>query len=484
MSLPRSTDAVEVHALLQWQRCCLPSPLTVRPRSCTLAAPPLASPLVAEALAGLQTTQDARIWLPADQLYGLRLAAGADAWVRRCADSWRHELAHELVGKPQDAVRHCCLVPLACHVAALLQVGVARGSGSSDPAPLVQLFAAADRLPGMQTGLTAGPDAEKQQFGACLVAAQVWPAQGLQKGTAALSPALRDALARPEARTRLLVYAAEQDSSISSISSSRGREADSSGSAEVAQRCTAAVYVRLCRRQGLGGSPGPALLPPVTSDEAASSSSAEAADQTATRMAPASPAGVLSPAMRGKAGSPVALSPAMRGGATPPIALSPAMRGGAAPPVALGPAGRAGSSSSTASPAMPSRGRPGSATLSSGSKSRPPTHLASSTSSASRGIAAAARADDRAKAEALLGKLLEEGEPGAVRGGAAGGSAWHAMLEGRIDRRQGLALGTGISQRIQLVAKRDTRVLSGSNRLAALRTRPPLQTQALGCAAW
>ena len=106
MSLPRSIDAGEVHALLQWQRRCLPAPLTVRPRSCTLAAPPLASPLVAEAPAGLQTAQDARIWLPADQLYGLRLAAGADAWVRRSADSWRHELAHELVGKLQDAVRH------------------------------------------------------------------------------------------------------------------------------------------------------------------------------------------------------------------------------------------------------------------------------------------------------------------------------------------------------------------------------------------
>lgn len=287
---------------------------------------------------------------------------------------------------------------------------MASGNGSDNLAPLVDLFAAADRLPGLQTSAAAGADADSQPpAGACLVAAQVWPAQGLQKGTVALSPVLRDALARPEAGVRLLLYPAQlQDGSSSG-------EAVSSSRAEVAQRC-AAVYVRLCRRPGVGGAPVPALLPLAASEAAAtSSSSAGAAGQetAANRATPASPAGVLSPAMRGKAGSPVALSPAMRGGAAPPVALSPAMRGGAAPPVALGPAGRGSSSSSTASPAVPSRGRTGSATPASGSKSRPPTPSVSSTASASsvtRGVAAAARADDRAKAEAVLGKLLEEGE--------------------------------------------------------------------------
>ncbi|PRW20261.1 Spermatogenesis-associated [Chlorella sorokiniana] len=75
-----------------------------------------------------------------------------------------------------------------------------------------------------------------------------------------------------------------------------------------------------------------------------------------------------------------------------------------------------GGSGSAASPAAPSRGRTGSATPASGSKSRPPTPSVSSTSSVSKGVAAAAQADDRAKAEAVLGKLLEEDPSPRVRG--------------------------------------------------------------------
>lgn len=69
-------------ALLRWRLRAFPAPRPTLPPSCPLAEPPLASPVVAAAPPALQAAQDARIWLPADQLYSLRLAAGADALVR------------------------------------------------------------------------------------------------------------------------------------------------------------------------------------------------------------------------------------------------------------------------------------------------------------------------------------------------------------------------------------------------------------------
>ena len=300
------------------------------------------------------------------------------------------------------------------HVSTCLQVGVA-GSGDS-PAPLAELFAAAYQLPSLAAAGRAGPQRqEQQQPGTFLVPAQVWPLQGLPKGTVVLSPVLRDALARPEAGARLLVYAAAAAQPGEGSGGGGGIEGSSS---HADQRC-AAVYVRLCRRQGPAGDPVPILLPPHASEAApvAGSSGGPAleapADRAGSREAPVSPAAGLSPAMRGKAGSPAALSPAMRGAAAPPVALSPAMRAGAAPPVALGPVGRAGSSSSSSrgSPAATARGRATSAASPSSSVARPPTPSASATSSGSaRAVAATARVEDRAKAEALLGALLAEGE--------------------------------------------------------------------------
>lgn len=289
---------------------------------------------------------------------------------------------------------------------------MACGSGNS-PTPLAELFVAAYKLPVLgAAGMTAQRSQERQQqAGAYLVPAQVWPLQGLPKGTAALSPVLRDALARPEAGARLLVHAAAATARPGEGRGSNGGTEGSSSHAE--QRC-AAVYVRLCRRQGPAGDPVPVLLPPHSEAAPGSSKDGPATegptDTAGSRAAPASPGAQLSPAMRGKAGSPAALSPALRGAAAPPVALSPAMRAGAAPPVALGPAGRAGSSS-VGSPAVSARGRAASAASPSSSAARPPTPSASSASSGStRAVAAAARVEDRAKAEALLGTLLAEGE--------------------------------------------------------------------------
>lgn len=222
--------------------------------------------------------------------------------------------------------------------------------------------------------------------GATLVAAQLWPAQGLAKGSAALSPALRDALARPASGARLLVY---PSSSLPGSSSSCDDGSSSSG-----LHCTE-VYVRLCRSRAPAGvsSTAAATAALLLPDEADSGGGGSAEGS-----APASPAAVQSPVMRGRSGaSPAALSPAMRGGNAPPVALSPAMRAGGA------------------SPNVKQRGR--AATPQSSGKGaaagRPATPSVSSTSSGGRAAAvaaaAAARVRDRAKAEAVLATLLAEG---------------------------------------------------------------------------
>lgn len=81
----RFHDMFELQAIPRWHQRSPWAPCNMLPRSRALAEPPLAAALVAGTPAGLQAAQDARIWLPADQLYGLRLAAGADALVRLAA---------------------------------------------------------------------------------------------------------------------------------------------------------------------------------------------------------------------------------------------------------------------------------------------------------------------------------------------------------------------------------------------------------------
>lgn len=259
-----------------------------------------------------------------------------------------------------------------------VQVGVA-GSPSTEPAPLVERFAAACHSPGLAVSAGATQPLDAAGLGSRMVAAELWPAQGLAKGTAVPSAVLRDALARPEAGAHLLVYASAASGGSSSSYSSGSR-----------LECSE-VYVRLCRRQGQGrggAEAAPALLP--ADEERGSSSAAE----PAATPEPASPAAVQSPAMRGRSGT--------------PIALSPAMRGGAAPPVALGPAGRGGGASPSVTRGRSSAGTPQSSGKSA-TQGRPVTPSASSSSSG-RAVAAAARVQDRAKAEALLATLLSEGE--------------------------------------------------------------------------
>lgn len=281
----------------------------------------------------------------------------------------------------------CCLPPTqpcldtwsAAVAAPLLpQVGVSDCAPDEAAVPLAERFSAAYRL---QPAL----EAAELGVGSCVVAAELWPAQGLAKGTAAPSQVLQNALARPDTGSRLLVFAAPA-AETPAASSLAAHGSSSSGSSSSSSIC-AEVYLRMCSRPAAGGTAAPVLLP--LHEEAASSGGG-------TEQRPATPVPeVQSPATRGRAGAPAALSPAMRGGAAPPVALSPAMRGGVDTPSM--PRGRA-SSTTAQSSGKGAAGQPG---------QRPG---ASSSGGGSRAAAAAAREQDRAKAEALLGSLLDQGE--------------------------------------------------------------------------
>ncbi|KAL4451363.1 hypothetical protein ABPG77_009435 [Micractinium sp. CCAP 211/92] len=316
--------------------------------------PPLGVAVAPTTPAGVQAGGGARLWLPADQMYALRMAAGAE-----------------------------------------VLVGVARaGPASDEPAPLAELFRTRLQVQ------SPSPALLPLQPGSALVAADLWPAQGLGRGMAALSPVLRDALARPDPGACLLVY--------------QGGGADRSAVTpaqehqQQAQQC-AHVYVRMCQQLGQGPAPageaGPAapaaaLLP--QDDPPGPDAGAAGAQQSPV---PGKGHQGSTPVGRG----PVQ-SPAMRGGSAPPVALSPAMRSRGGPPVALSPGA--------------TRGRPGRATPQGGKAAGAPpvTPPAGSSSSRSSSMAGGSKqqerglTSDKAKAQALLASLLGEDPSPRVRG--------------------------------------------------------------------
>lgn len=195
---------------------------------------------------------DARIYLPPDLLFAQRLAAGAR-----------------------------------------MAVGVA-AAGTAGPAPqrLVELFEQRFDLLG-----DSSQPANDANLGSYVVLASAWPMPALSKGAAALSVALRDALARPAPATSLLLYAApdEDGGSNSSISTVTGR-----------------VQLEVCW-QGMAAGRRAAVLPQETPAAATAGSSTlcRTPGSSAVPPSPAMQAGgrtpVLSPAMRGSGASPVNL---------------------------------------------------------------------------------------------------------------------------------------------------------------------------------
>lgn len=265
---------------------------------------------------------------------------------------------------------------------------MAGGAGATnEPAALAELFHAQFQVQ------TPGPELLSLQPGSLLVAAELWPAQALGKGMAALSPVVRDALARPSAGARLLVYDAASVGQGGQTAAGEGQQG----------QCTR-VFVRMCQMEQAAGGTGtagpaaaaPALLPP--DDAPATADCGRAGPQQSP------PSGrqrqASTPQGRG-----AVQSPAMRGGGAPPVALSPAMRGGGPLPVALISPGGA-------------RSRPGSATLQDGKAAgalpaAPPACGTGSSSSSTVGSEKSpmrGRTTDKAKAQALLASLLGEGE--------------------------------------------------------------------------
>lgn len=227
----------------------------------------------------------------------------------------------------------------------------------------------------------SGPQPQ-QQLGSLVVAAELWPMQGLQKGTALPSLVLRDALARPAAGARLLVYCVAGPA-VGCSSSGEG----SAGAGECA-----CVYLRMWQQADAAGVQLPALLP-SSDQEAAGRSSQEGREEAD------SPAAVTSPAMRSRRSTPAVLSPAMQGGAAQPVGLartgsrgsSRRESGGASPAVSRSAGGIVVTDSLPALPATPSAST-GSVQMD--SDTRPGN---------------ASRVQSRAKAEALLAALGSKG---------------------------------------------------------------------------
>lgn len=64
-----------------------PDQAPIAPRSLAAAGPPLTTLEVAQSAVGLKAAGDSRLYVPADLLYSLRLAAGTAALVRAPAAS-------------------------------------------------------------------------------------------------------------------------------------------------------------------------------------------------------------------------------------------------------------------------------------------------------------------------------------------------------------------------------------------------------------
>lgn len=220
---------------------------------------PLASVAVAEVAA--PPSPDARIWLPPDLLFAHRLAAGT-------------------------------MVAVA--------VAVASQKQAAQPVQLADLFITRYGL-GEEAG-AAPTSVTDEPAGAFVVLASAWPMSSLSRGTVALSPALRDGLARPAATTSLLLYAAAPGA------------AHGSSSASAASGLASAVCLEVCWR----GQGQPAAVLP---SEYAELAAAESLGRPVSAGSPAQKGArtpVQSPAMRSSAGRPV-LSPAMRAAAGSPL---------------------------------------------------------------------------------------------------------------------------------------------------------------------
>jgi hypothetical protein len=406
--------------------------------------------------AGVQPGAGARLWLPADLMYALRLAAGTAAlvgWQSRslarrslCMCRWLQQQCLQQHVMPQIILElplRMCFPPV--------QVGVADGGSRCGPAkaaaptPLAKLFASK-----YQVAPAAGEGSEEEQTlqqqqqqrpGSLVAAAELWPAQGLPKGAAVPSPTLRHALAQPEPGASLLVYTIGE------------RVPCSNSNSSVHQ-----VYLRMCQRRSAAGDGAAAvlLLPPPGEGDAVPDGGLKAdLGQAAVtqRLAAIGGGGPLSPAMRSRGGgTPAALSPAMRGGGgTPPTLLTPAAFRGS---------GIGRQSPATGVGGSGSRGRSGSATPR--SSGRAPIAAPSTPSSArgagggGAGSADRNREQGRAKAEALLATLLTKGA--------------------RVGRHAALPQSAANSIRGH------GKVVLLSRRLHAAHTPP--QTPALACGKW
>ena len=185
-----------------------------------------------------------------------------------------------------------------------VQVGVAGGS-DNEPQLLAELFCVRNpHEPRAAPDDGAPGPVHPQQLGDLLVPVTLWPAQGVQKGSALPSRALSDALARPAFGAHLLVHATPA----------------TPGHAGTTARCQH-VYLRLCRGAASGALAKEGRQPLDGGLAAEEQQLAAAGSQHV-------PATLQSTATHGRSGAPSASSPAMRGNAAPVVALSPATSSG------------------------------------------------------------------------------------------------------------------------------------------------------------
>ncbi|GAB4820356.1 hypothetical protein N2152v2_007402, partial [Parachlorella kessleri] len=254
---------------------------------------------------GVPPATDARLWVPADWLFAAKLPAATVT----------------LVGVVSSQAAGAANLPISLHQLYKQQHGISA---------------------------VANDAAEPSGLGKFVVAAELWPAQRLAKGSAAATPSLRDALGRPGPGTQLAIYPlpAAEPTTPAEHPGQHWQQGQ-------LQRSCRAVYLRLCTRPGPFAT-SPALLAPLDDEafeEAAAAAATPAPGAAAQPPASRGRAGgafqattPASPAMRAGGSTPAALSPAMRAGGGTPVALSPAMRGsGSRQPAALGPPMRSGS---------------------------------------------------------------------------------------------------------------------------------------------
>ena len=256
--------------------------------------------------AGQPSSHEARIWLHPDLLFAQRLPAGS-----------------------------------------LVAVGVAGDAAAGNLMQLSAVFhgqyAICEEADSASTSGARSELAGSELAGSYVVLATAWPMAGLAKGTAVLSAAVRDGLARPTPNSVLVVYTAPAGGTGTSSSSRGGGINSSSGRCSVACNPPGQVRLEVCWNQA--GDQQAALLPQAAAP-IASTTTASQSPVARGRTMPQTP-GARSPAAGTRPGAPM-LSPAMRrgGGSSPiaPLQFSSSSRSGRTPPPA------SGSSASAAEP--------------------------------------------------------------------------------------------------------------------------------------